>query len=159
MTNFPKSMRRVWNVNLGSRKFLVGIALGFGGVAFLISELMHYLFVPGLGRHPERMIAEGVSALLIGLLASRLLRSTLDRRRVTSARLQVIGEMNHHIRNALDIISLATYTIPDKQSVRVISEAVDRIEWALCEILPRDVPLSEEERKRLLFLEWKKKHG
>lgn len=159
MTNFLTSMRRVWNTNLGSRKFLVGIALGFGGTAFLVSELMHYLFVPGLGRHSERMIAEGVTALVVGFLVSKLLSSTLERRRVTAARLQVIGEMNHHIRNALDIITLSTYKIQDKQSVRVISEAADRIEWALSEILPRDVPLSVEERKRLLFLEWGKKQG
>lgn len=159
MTTLPLFNDRVWNTKLDSKRLLFGIALGFGGIAFLISELMHYLFVPDLGRHSERMVAEGVSALLLGLLASKLLSRTIERHRATATRLQVIGEMNHHIRNALDIISLSTYTIQDKQSVAVISQAVERIDWALCEILPRDVPLSEEERQRLLFLEWGKGHS
>ena len=151
----PRFTEREWKPELGSKQLLVGIALGFGTVTFLLSELMHYLFVPGLGRHSERMLAEAVSALLVGLLASKLISSTIERRRTTTARLQVIGEMNHHIRNALDIISLSTYTIKDKQSVGVISEAVDRIEWALREILPRDIPLSRSERDRVLFLDSK----
>jgi uncharacterized membrane protein len=159
MTTLPLFNDRVWNTKLDSKQLLFGIALAFGGIAFLLSELMYYLFVRGLGRHSERMVAEGISAFLVGLLASKLLSRTIEHRRATAVRLQVIGEMNHHIRNALDIISLSTYTIQDKQSITVISEAVDRIEWALCEILPRDVPLSEEERQRLLFLEWGKRHG
>src|SRR5579859_2316088 len=135
MIALPLFNDRVWNTKLYSKQSLFGIALAFGGIAFLLSELMHYLFVPGLGRHSERMIAEGISAFLLGLLASKLLSKTIESRCMTAARLQVIGEMNHHIRNALDIISLSTYTIQDKQAVAAISQAVERIEWALCEIL------------------------
>lgn len=158
-TNVLQFAHRVWNTNVDSNQLLVGIALAFGATTFLLSELMHYIFVPGLGRHSEHMLAEGISSLLSGLLAGMLFNSTIERRRIVAARLQVIGEMNHHIRNALDVISLSTYTIQDRQSVVIISEAVHRIEWALREILPRDAPSTKSEDERLLSLDWRKGHN
>jgi signal transduction histidine kinase len=137
----------------------VGIAVGFMATAFMASELMHYLLVPDLGQHRERMVAEGVSALLIGWLASALVRIITERRQVTVARLEVIAEMNHHIRNALTAISLSASTIPNEQSVRVIRESVDRIEWTLREILPRERPIAEQQRRRLFQSGWKKANG
>ena len=163
MAHFPARIRRRCETNfwpeLKSRRLLVWVALGFGAMAFLVSELMHYLLVPDLGRHAERMVAEGVSALIVGCLATKLLSSALERRRTTIARLQVIGEMNHHIRNALAAISLSTHTIQNHESILIISEGVERIEWTLREILPRDSPVSEEERNRLFYFQWRKKHG
>jgi len=38
----------------------------------------------------------------------------------------------------------------------VISDAVDRIDWALREILPRDAPLTEEQRHDLGYLQSQK---
>jgi len=158
MTTLPLFNDRVWNTKLDSKRLLFGIALGFGGIAFLISELMHYLFLPDLGRHSERMVAEGVSALLVGLLASKLLSRTIERHRATATRLQVIGEMNHHIRNALSVISLSTREVQNKQAIRVITEALDHIEWTLSEILPRQKPLPEKERNRLFYFAWRDRH-
>lgn len=157
MTALRLFTNRLWNTELGSKQLLVGIALAVGGTAFLASELMHYLLVPGLGRHSERMVAEGLSALIVGLLAARLFRRTIERRHMVALRLQVIEAMNHHIRNALDVISLSTHTSHDMQSVAVISEAIDRIDWALREILPHNAPWSEGERERLFFLDCEKR--
>lgn len=156
MTALRGLANRIWNTELNSKQLLAGIALAFGGITFLASELMHYVLVPGLGRHSERMVAEGLSALIVGLLAATAFNRTLDRRRMIAVRLQVIEAMNHHIRNALDVISLSIHTIHDKHSVAVISEAIDRIDWALREILPHDTPWSQGERERLFFLDCEK---
>ena len=67
--------------------------------------------------------------------------------------MQVIAEMNHHIRNALTPISLSTYVTDSQQRIRVISEGVDRIDWALREILPREMPLREEQQERLGYFQ------
>jgi signal transduction histidine kinase len=142
-----------------STQMLVIVAVGFGVIVFLVIEFMHYLLVPDLGRHGERMVAEGVSALIVGCLAAMLFRSAREHRQATRARLQVIAEMNHHIRNALTPISLSAYVVQDQQSIRVISEGVERIEWALREILPRQRPLTEQERNRLFYFEWRKGHN
>lgn len=49
----------------------------------------------------------------------------------------IIEQMNHHIRNALQVI---VYRMDpktrDSQELREIRDSVDRIDWALREILP-----------------------
>ncbi|HTR23132.1 MAG TPA: hypothetical protein VMI10_04065 [Terriglobales bacterium] len=67
--------------------------------------------------------------------------------RLTLARMQVIADMNHHIRNALAPISLSVDAIENQQLIGVISDGVDRIDWALREVLPREMPLSENQRR------------
>jgi signal transduction histidine kinase len=108
---------------------------------------MHYLLVPDLGRHHERLLAEGLSAIVVTCLIAKLANITRQQRQLTMARVQVIAEMNHHIRNALTPVSLSVDAIDNQQLNRVISEAVNRIEWALREILPRETPLQEEHRQ------------
>jgi hypothetical protein len=112
---------------------------------------MHYWWVPDLGRHQERLLAESLSALIVGCLVARLASVTRERHRLTMARMQVISEMNHHIRNALAPISLSVDAIENQQLIQVISEGVDRIDWALREILPREEPLEEEQRNDVSF--------
>lgn len=126
-----------------SLRFVLGAALGVGIVSFLASELMHYMLVPDLGRNRERLLAEGLSALIVSGLAARLVQITRERQRLTMARMQVIAEMNHHIRNALSPIFLALDGNDNQQLVQLISEGVERIDWALREVLPREVPLYE----------------
>ncbi|MGA7850012.1 MAG: hypothetical protein WCA13_12975 [Terriglobales bacterium] len=115
-------------------------------MSFLATELLHYWLVPDLGRHQERLLAEGLSALIVSCLVAKLASVTRRQHRLTVARMQVIAEMNHHIRNALAPISLSVDAIENQQLIHVISEGVDRIDWALREILPREIPLAEEQR-------------
>jgi hypothetical protein len=99
---------------------------------------MHYLLVPDLGPYRERVMAEGGSALILALLAGKLLHSAYKARQRTLARLQVIAELNHHVRNALEVISLSAYITHDEEAIRRIMEGVNRIDWALREILPQE---------------------
>lgn len=132
---------------------MVGAALGVGVVAFLATELMHYILVPDIGRSRERLLAEGLSALIVSLLTAKLVRISQQRHRLMMARMQVIAEMNHHIRNALSPVSLSVGATENQQLNRVICEAVDRIDWALREILPREVPLPDEQRHKLGYFQ------
>jgi len=79
--------------------------------------------------------------LLVSALTARLLQIFRERHRLTMARMQVIAEMNHHIRNALCPISLSVDLADNQQLFRIISEGVERIDWALREILPRESPV------------------
>lgn len=130
---------------------LVPVAVGL--VSFLVTELMHYMLVPDLGRLWERLLAEGLSAVVVALLTAGLIHQANKRREAAMLRMQVIAEMNHHIRNALAAISLSTDAIQNQQSIRVICESVDRIEWALREVLPRSHPLREEDQDRMFYFE------
>src|SRR5215469_11480204 len=114
---------------------------------------MHFLLVPDLGRLWERLLAEALSAVVVALLTAGLVHHANKRREAALLRMQVIAEMNHHIRNALAAISLSTDAIQNQQSIQVISQSVDRVTWALREVLPRSQPLREEDRQRLFYLE------
>lgn len=136
-----------------SRGFVLGSAFGVGIASFLATELMHYALVPDLGRHQERLLAEALSALVVGCLIAKLASIARQQHQLTVARIQVIAEMNHHIRNALTPIFLSTHVTDNQQRIRVISEGVDRIDWALREILPREIPLREEQRETLGYFQ------
>lgn len=140
----------------GSWQFVVLAAVAVAAVSFGATELMHYILVPDIGRSPERLLAEGFSALVVGLLTAKLVQVTRERHRLIVARMQVIAEMNHHIRNALSPVSLSLDATDDRYLTRVISDAVDRIDWALREILPRGAPLTDEERHDLGYLQSQK---
>ena len=129
-----------------SWRFILIGSLGVGVVSFVATELLHYLLVPDLGRHQERLLAEGISAFIVTCLVAKLAHLVGERHRLTVARMQIIGEMNHHVRNALTSISLSADATEDKPLTRIISEGVARIDWALREILPREVPLRQQPR-------------
>lgn len=121
-----------------ARRKLLLVTVGFAIAAFLVTQLLHYLLVPDLGPYRERIMAEGASALILGLLVWKLLHNAYRARQRTLARLQVVAELNHHVRNALEIISLSAYITRDEEAIRRIMEGVNRIEWALREILPQE---------------------
>jgi signal transduction histidine kinase len=136
-----------WVATFASK--LVAVAVGL--FSFVVSEFMHYWLVPDLGRVRERL-AEGLSAVVVALLTAGLIHVAHQRREAELLRMRVIAEMNHHIRNALAAISLSTDMIKNQQSIRVISERVNRIEWALREVLPRSEPLADRDRNRMFYV-------
>lgn len=125
-------------VNRAWRRKLLLVIAGFAVAAFVVTELMHHLLVPDLGPYRERVMAEGGSALILGMLAAKLLHNVYKARQHALARLQVIAELNHHVRNALEVISLSAYITHDEEAIRRIMEGVNRIDWALREILPQE---------------------
>jgi hypothetical protein len=143
------AFRRTLRIEPDSRRFILLAALGVGIVSFLATELMHYLLVPDIGPHPERLLAEGLSAFVVSCLVAKLVHISRERHRLVMARMQVIAEMNHHIRNALSPVALSLDATDNQALNRVIVEAVDRIDWALREILPRELPLGEGQRDQL----------
>ncbi len=136
-----------------SWRFVAGAAVAVGVVSFALTELLRYLLVPDIGRVRERLLAELLTALILSGLTAKLLQISRERQRLMVARMQVIAEMNHHIRNALSPVSL-TLDVTENQQLRLlISAAVDRIDWALREILPREIPLAAEQRHRLGYFQ------
>lgn len=85
------------------------------------------------------------SSFVVGLVAAALaymMAAREQRRRAyVECRLRVIADMNHHIRNALQVITFYSHS-GAKQQVTV-AEAVQRIQWALKEVLPQ-LPASFE---------------
>jgi hypothetical protein len=146
-------VRRTLWMEPNSRRFIVAAAVGVGIVSFVATELMHYLLVPDIGPHPERLLAEGLSAFFVSCLVAKLVHMSRERHRLVMARMQMIAEMNHHIRNALSPVALSLDATGNQALNRVIVEAVDRIDWALREILPRELPLGDGQRHELGYFQ------
>jgi len=51
-------------------------------------------------------------------------------------KLEVIRQMNHHVRNSLQVITTAASISERQELAKAIHTAVERIEWALQEVLP-----------------------
>ena len=150
MARFDRSRTRT-ALSWGMTPRVIRVSVVVGLVSFLVTELMHHLLVPDLGRPGERLLAESVSAVVVAGLTAGLMDVANRRQEAALLRMQVISEMNHHIRNALDAISLTADSIQNQQSVQVISESVERIEWTLREVLLRNKPISEKEIDRLRY--------
>jgi signal transduction histidine kinase len=146
------------DVDWGTIPRVMAVSVTVGVVSFVVTELMHRVLVPDLGRHWERLLAETVSAVVVAGLTAGFMEVANQRQEAALLRMQVISEMNHHIRNALSAISLTTDSIQNQQCARVISESVDRIEWALREVLLRGKPISEKEIDRLRYTATEKPH-
>jgi hypothetical protein len=110
---------------------LVVSALGLGFDWLLVKE--------GVKRLDVMALSNGLTGLAVGLLYLQLSRVERERRAQVQQQLRTIADMNHHIRNALQVIAYASAASDKTQSVELISQSVERIEWALREVLPSHV--------------------
>lgn len=83
--------------------------------------------------HDLLYLNDVISAAFIGLL---IVIYEYRRRKRIQERLEIIQLMNHHVRNALQLIAFSPHAHQQEENVALIQQAVDRIEWALREILP-----------------------
>lgn len=77
-----------------------------------------------------------ISGSLVGLALLTTLLVADRGKHARHERLRLIAEMNHHVRNALQVIYGSAMCSTDQRHLDRISAAVDRIDWALREILP-----------------------
>jgi len=103
--------------------------LGFG--LFMLGTILE-----GVIHEEGSGIGSYLDDIVMGVLAGLVVFAYEQRRsRDMRQKLAVIAAMNHHIRNALQTISYVPYTEQAKQ-ILLIQQAVNRIQWALQEILP-----------------------
>jgi hypothetical protein len=81
----------------------------------------------------DRLPIEMLFGLTFAWMSTKLARRIYQNR---MARMILIRDRNYKIRHALEAITPVPYW-SNQQAIRVIREEVDRIEWALTEIIPR----------------------
>ena len=79
---------------------------------------------------------DGAVAALCGALLLRIVRDAQGRHRMLMERFTMIGNLNHHIRNALESIQLTAHSTQNQELIDQIQNAVSRIQRALREIVP-----------------------
>jgi hypothetical protein len=115
------------------RRALFSFLLGFG-IFILGVALRTVLDRLGVGGVPAL-----IDDLLIGILAGATVFAYERRQhKLMLARIRMIAEMNHHVRNALQQILYSPFLKQETEQIRLIQEGTRRIEWALREVLPRE---------------------
>src|SRR6476661_4498786 len=109
---------------------IFSFGLGFG--IFLLGVTLRTL----LDRWGVSGVTAAVDDLLIGVLAGVLVFAyERHQHKLILAKMRVVSEMNHHVRNALQPIMYSPYLKEQAEQVKVIQEGTRRIEWALREVL------------------------
>ncbi|HST76978.1 MAG TPA: hypothetical protein VLN58_00665 [Verrucomicrobiae bacterium] len=111
----------------------VGISILLGVIIAAIGSTLEAIL-----DHHSIIGSESLDDIIIGIIAAIVVFAYEQRRhRAILNKVRVIAAMNHHVRNALQAISYAPYTEQEKQ-IHLIGESVQRIQWALREILPAE---------------------
>lgn len=127
------SVRQPWFATI-SRIGRILVALAVGAVTFLSGGVLDWLVTRQFLPRISLMLAGAGVALAIGLLVYRVLTDIQERYQAMLARLWRIAELNHHIRNALQVI--AYHNVPDRseRAIQQVGAEVLRIESVLREV-------------------------
>src|SRR5437764_10239366 len=119
-----------------STPLLLGLVAA--AIFFAIDDFLDHLMLRLTSVAIALEISDAITAILIGALVAQLVLMYRQRQQMVQARLQRIAEMNHHVRNALQVIAYWSLADREKHQVELVQDAVNRIQWALREILTRD---------------------
>jgi hypothetical protein len=109
------------------------LAIAYGVVVLACLLLADELSLRyGLGEW-QRVVDDFCGAIIASLLVYRYEHT---RSKYLTEKLKTIELMNHHVRNALQVIVDSVYLHGHKQQLAEIQNSVKRINWALREILP-----------------------
>jgi hypothetical protein len=110
-------------------------------VVFVVSilgfVLDYMLLKEGLPRYDLLLLTNGMTGLIAGGLFYQGARHDLIKREFMRQRMKTVADLNHYIRNALQVIKFCNgRSIAAQEQLQLIREAADRIEWALSEVVP-----------------------
>jgi hypothetical protein len=114
--------------------YLFGATVLFA--SFGMGEAVYRLSFSDFDGSTDRIPLEALFGLVFAWLATKFVGGVYRNRKERTARLNFIWARNHQIRGAVEGITPLAHPSKTQQSIRVIREEVDRIEWALREILP-----------------------
>ena len=136
----------MWSRRSGLLSLAVVIVVSALGIV-----LDRLLLKEGLPRLDMMIFSNGLTGLFAGGLFLQMAREAKASRALVEERMKTIAELNHHIRNALQVIKFlgGQRSGLDAVQLQLINDSADRIEWALREVLPRysvgPVPVPEED--------------
>ena len=123
------SSRRSWTI-------IVAVVLAVAVIGMAFDRM---LMREGVPRYDLLALSNLLTGIVAGAFFWEARRRDSERRKFIRERLRTISEMNHHIRNALQVISLYSYRERDEKTMQDLGHAVNRIEWALSEVLPAEL--------------------
>ena len=119
---------------------LIGISIGVLaiGASFFLDWMTQHAMRPLYASD----LLEGIAA---GALSGTVLVRMQSRRRELLRRMQIVEDVNHHVRNALTAISLSASLREDSDLNVLVRDACDRVEWVLRDVLSQAVGTKDAE--------------
>jgi hypothetical protein len=118
------------------RLTLASIGMGVIFASLGLGEAVYRLAFFEFDGATDRLPIEMMFGLAFAWMTMKVARKIHRHRMETTARINLVWDRNHRIRRAVDAITPVPYPV-NQQAIRVIREEVDRIEWALTDIVPR----------------------
>ncbi len=123
-------------LRLSDRLTLGLIGMGVIFAALGLGEAVYRFAFLDFDGATDRLPIEMLFGVAFAWMTTNLARRIHQHRMETSARITLIRDRNYKIRRAVEAITPLPYA-SNQQAIRVIREEVDRIEWALNDIIPR----------------------
>ena len=109
----------------------------FGLLVFAVGIILDLLLMDaGLTRSQTLVFSNALTGVIAGTALGFMLGNQLRRRAEESRRLEVLEEMNHHIRNALQVVVFYCYSREETLNSD-LRRAIERIQWSLTDVLPK----------------------
>jgi uncharacterized membrane protein YedE/YeeE len=133
-----------------SRGTAVLAVLICGAIAGVLEFLTH-LAVASM--RPPLQFHAGVDAIVIAFLTMALVSVVIAaaraRRRQVLKEMAIVAELNHHVRNALQVIRESHY-LPEDRQAQAVMESVDRIDRTLKHLFPSTASQFDRKKAELL---------
>src|SRR3954451_14318235 len=122
----PEGARSESWMNQASKTKLRAMASGVGLAVFGSAVLVEKLSKRSEGSSKVLMAWNAVAGFAAGWMAMKTIDIARERRKNISQRLKMIGELNHHVRNALQSIQLSAYSTHDQEIIASVGRSEER---------------------------------
>jgi len=112
---------------------VAGATCLFGTFNFAVSRWLISVNVDPVLHAALQAAIVGVGA---GVALSLILLGLVERRRILQDELRRLSELNHTIRNSLDVIVMSQYVADDSEHRSIVLECTSRIDEKLRELFP-----------------------
>ncbi len=107
-----------------------------GGCAAMLEVAAHTVSMrTGISEPVHTAIDASIIGIAVGVMAWLLFSATRARRRRVLEHIRAVAELNHRVRNALQVIVSSSY-IEESKNAEAVLESAQRIDTALRELFP-----------------------
>ena len=116
--------------------FVALLALAVGFLAVAASFGFDWMTYGAIRRvYASDLLEATVAAVFSGAALLKL----QARRRELLTRMQIVEDVNHHVRNALASVVLSASLREDEELNALVKDACERIDWVLNDVLPQSI--------------------
>lgn len=126
-----------WLIPSFDSRFVLNTTLLLSGAVAGMLEFVTHLAVDRMKTPPQlhAFLDGSVVTLMTIALVGVLIASARARRKVMLKQIQTASELNHHLRNALQIMA-QSHHLPEEKRAQAVFRSIDRIDEALKRLSP-----------------------